>query len=374
MTVPAAVAPLLRAGQVVQCVDKCSIAGTPVTLLDGSVSVDRARVWRREASLVLHPDTPSALVYPRGQRVRVWREYVLPSGAVERVGLGLYRPVGHEREDGGAWVVSGRSLEYEVQRARYLAPRYLSGRSHVQQIAAQVVEAVPDATVVSTASRDRAHPSVVHQEDRWAAIDGSDESLARAIGAEVYTDGDGVFRVADLPSLTAAPDWSAAAGEAVESVRESVSEDDAVNVIVARGNRTDDDGPPPWGVWWDDNPSSPTYVGDAVNSLLSGAVSVEALDGTAWGQVGFGWSPRFLESPLLRTDAQCREAAYTLGQSRLGVLSSLSFTAVPVPWLEGGAVVQIQTARGVSRHMIESYTLGVGASAGSPMQCQTRAA
>ncbi|GGL27737.1 DUF5047 domain-containing protein [Phycicoccus endophyticus] len=374
---PAAVLPLLVAGQAVHATDEAWVSPAaggwaPTHILDGAVTVSAENVWRREASLTLHPDTDRSLVVPSGQRIRLRRTYHLPSGADVSCGLGVLRVTGYDHERDGAWTVTGRSLEYEVQRARFLTARIVAGRTVVDQIEALVREAVPDAAIASSATRDRYARPMTVEDDRWGAVDGTDESLARAIGARVWCDGVGAFRVTDLPAAGDSPVWIPDFGAAVVDARESSDEDGTYNVVVGRGNRPDDDGPVPFGLWWDDNPNSGTYVGDAVDALLRGTVSVQEIDGLPWGTRGFGASPYFLDSPQFSSDFEARMGATTFGQSQAGVLRRVELSCIPVPWLEPDDTIDVPTAAGHERHVIESYTLGVAASSGAPMSLQTR--
>lgn len=328
---------------------------------------DVGRTWRREATLSLHPDTSADLVQPRGYLLRLTRE-ISVAGRAWIAPLGVYRLTGYERDDSGVWRVSGVSSEYEVARAEYLRPRRLDGASVASVIAAQIREAVPDALVSITASTDMDMTPLVVERDRWKAIDGDSTSMARMISAEVYCDLHGGFLVADVP-LGTVPDWTAT--DAVTGWRESSSEDGVYNVVVATGEDTGGKGPLPWGMWWDDNPGSPTYVGDGANTVLSGQVAQSDAADITWAVRGFGVAVYRMSSPLLKTTSACRAAARTRGLSGLGIRRKLSLGMLANPWADVGDLVAVPVAGRMEHHRLDTLTIPVGRSAG-PMSAETR--
>lgn len=376
--VPASLAPLLAAGQQVSFSETATLVTplgnrVPLPLVDGGITVDRGRINRREAAMIFPGELDRDTMRPQGQRVLLERVYRLPSGREHRVGLGEYRVTEAQRTSDGRWSVKGKSREAQVAKAAFLSPRTLANKSVCQHITSLIREAVPSSYVSVQTDRDRPAATVVYESDRWGAVDGTDESLARGIGAEVYCDGYGVFQIVDAPDGASAPVWTPAEGLVLFSEDESLTEDQVFNVVVCRGNRPDSDGPIPTGVWWDDNAASPTYVGDAVNAILRGTLSAEQLDGQPWGATdGFGWLTRTFDSPLVLTDGQARQAARSFGKSNIGVLSQLTLTGPQVPWLEGGDTITVPRGAYTARHTVQSYTLGVGASRGEPMQLVTK--
>lgn len=370
---PTEVAGLLVAGQAPRVVTEAwlvtSSGRTAVRLMaGGSVTVDRGQVWRRSISCGLHPDTDPTLLRLRGYRLHVRRGVVAPDGREHWAGLGLFRLTDVSRDRStGVYQVQGKSGEYEIARAEFLSPRAISGVSTIEAVRSLVVEAVPDAIFSASVSTDETVPTVVHETDRWRAIDGDDASLARSIGAEVFCDGDGQFILADIPTLDDEPAYRIASGAALVSLEESWTEDGVANVVVATGERVDGNGPVPWGRWWDDNPGSPTYVGDVAHRLLSRTTTVEELlaSGLPTGERGFGVSVTRLASPLLKTNLQCAKAAATRGKDLQGVQKRVSFSAVLNPWADVRDVVDI----GGERHIIDRLTIPLSE---ATMQAETR--
>lgn len=343
----------------------------PVELVAGTVTIDRGSIWRRQFAGALAPDTDRELLQPRGQRLRVRRGVVAPDGRTWWADLIVGRLTGYDRDSLGAWSVTARSLEYQVKRFSFLAPRRIEGYSGVMAVADLIREAVPDAYLDLQVSWDQAVPAVVHDQDRWSAIDNADESIARALGAEVFCTGDGTFRMVDAPTLDDEPTWAVAEGQALVDWGESADEDGQYNVIVATGSRIDGEGPLPHGVWWDDNPASPTYVGDALSQGLSGARTLEevlAADGL--GARGFGATVRFLSSPLLMDDSQAMRAAFTLGQKELGAQRRVTFSGTVNPWADL-EVVDVTVEGRAERMLVDKLTVPV-VDLDAPMQAETR--
>lgn len=372
---PVEMEPLLRAGQSVDVTDTAVIetpdgGRVPVSLLGGSVSVDVGRQWRRECRVVLAPDTPVALLRPGVGRLRI--ERTLSCGARSWTApLGVYGWEEPSRSVGREWSLSGQSLEARVVAARFLKPETLTGYSHVAQIQRLVKAAVPDAEFVVTATRNRPALSVVVERERWDIITGTDESLARAIGAEVYCGWDGSWVIRDVPDGTVEPAWTALVGEQVVDARESLSIRAAHNIVVASGERVEGTGILPSGVWWDGNPASPTFVGSRTHAILSGRVPEDQAAMQSWPDDGIGPRPRFFASPLLADDTQASLAAASLGRSQIGLARTVAFETVPNWWLDVGDVIAAESST-LGRHVITSLDLGVGADRGRSMTIGTR--
>lgn len=345
----------------------------PVELVSGSVTIDRNSIWRRQFTGSLAPDTDRELLQPRGHRLRVRRGVVAPDGRTFWASLIYGRLTGYgDRMPGGEWPVGAKSLEYQVKRFGFLGPRVLEGTSAVSVARTLIAEAVADAYFdVDDGVRDAPLPRVVHDQDRWAAIDNADESIARALSAEVFCDGDGTFRMVAAPDMSGEPAYALAEGGALVDYRESASEDDVHNVVVATGSRVDGEGPLPYGVWWDDEPGSPTYVGDVLHAGLSGARTLDqVLAAGEFGARGFGASVRYYSSPLLLDDGQATRAARTIGQRDLGVQRQVAFTGVVNPWADL-EVVDLGVDGRVERTLIDKLTIPV-VDLDAPMPAETR--
>lgn len=316
------------------------------------VTADRTSKTLRQVSATLVPGTRLGLdgVTPYGSLLRPWRGVDYGDGQPELMPLGVFRLENVDTEEPGAGIsTSGYSLEYVVAQDAFVQPRTEESGSTIDLITLLIRESLPDAVVVNRATRDASVPRVTWEKERWDAIDGTDASLARAIGAWVYCDPTGAFIIRDVPTLKDAPVWTADTGRGGVrvSTRRSSSADGVHNIVVAMGDRTDGTAVGP-GIAQDDDPASPTYVGGP-----------------------FGRRPRFYSSPLITTADQAKTAAEALLAESLGLAKTLSFDAVPNPALEPGDVVLVPLDDGTAeRHLIDKITISLATGA---MSCDTRA-
>lgn len=324
----------------------------PLSLREGSVTATATSQVRWTCDLsVAGPDVAAGHLTPYGSQLRVREGLAYTREDVEWVGLGVYRleaaTVDVDRP--GALKVKGASLEAQVIDDRFYTPRRIEPGSALETAAALIRETVPDARVVYRVE-DAALGGFIADRERWAVVDGDRDapSVARALGARVYTDGSGAFVIAKEPSLDDAPAWRVAAGPGgvrLGAVEES-SRDGVYNAIVVNGESTEGEPPVGPGVAEDLDPLSPTFVGGP-----------------------FGRVPRFYASPLLKTREQCVTAARSMLASYLGLRRSLSLETLYNPALEVGDVVEVPSALGTTRAVIDSLTYPLG---GGAMQGATR--
>jgi hypothetical protein len=325
-------------------------APVQVPLVDWEVTADRTSKTRRTLRATLGERVPIGLgglsVYGAVLQLDVGIDY--GDGTAELLPVGRFRL--DERataRPGAGSTITGYGLEQPVQDARFLTPRTASGPSAVALITTLIQEARPGAVVISRAPRDMAVRQVTWDRERWDAVDGTDASLARALGCEVYADGRGRFVIAPTPTIADRPVWTVAEGPGGVLVSESSSETAAgvYNVVVATGDGTDGTAPVGPVIAYDDDPTSPTY----------------------W-KGPFGARPRFYSSPLLTTAAAAGAAARSVLADSLGIARSLSFESLAHPGMEPGDVVGVEREGGLELHLIDRLTL----SATAAMRCETR--
>lgn len=169
--------------------------------------------------------------------------------------------------------------------------------------------------------------------------------IAAAIGAEVYTDADGVFTIAELPDLLAAPvAWTVAAGEGgayIQATR-AMRADGIHNGVLARGENTESGSAPVSALVVDSDPGSPTY----------------------WSGP-FGHRPAFYASSTLITTGQCTAAATLKLRAAQAPNASADITSLPNPALEPGDVIRVVYPDGTKElHQVQSVSveLSVGGS------------
>ncbi|MER5312669.1 DUF5047 domain-containing protein [Streptomyces sp. NPDC002773] len=324
----------------------------PARLLSWSVAADRTAQIRRTCQAVLAPDTLRGLVGVTAQGAYLQLDVGLDygDGTAELIPQGYFRldEVSTQLPTGGVQV-QGYGREKVVQDDKFELPRTSAANSSgLDVIEALLLESVPDAVVVRRTVRDAPVPRTLWERERWAAIDGDDASIARALGVEVWADGRGRFVISDVPTLSDPPQWTVDTGPrgVLVTAASAVSTAGFYNVIVVTGDASD--GTVPLGpvVVRDLVPTSPTRVGGPMGRRV-----------------------RHYSSPLLRTAGQADTAGRSLLANSLGLTEGLSFTAVPNPALEPGDVVLVLAEEEPpALHILDR----IGLSSSGAMTCETR--
>lgn len=306
----------------------------------GSVNADRSQAIRRTCTVTiadptLIPRVASDQLAAYGARLRVARGVEYGDGSQELVPLGVFRldSVDGDVNDGPV-TLAGKALEVAVADDKLTAV-YTATGTVVGAITALIQRSLPGADVISqivdVPIGSRAFDV---QADPWAGC----QEIAAAAGAEVYSNADGVFVIAQLPDLlTTPPVWAV---EAVEggvyiSANRAMSSDGVHNGILATGENTADGVPPVSYLAIDNDTGSPTY----------------------WGGP-FGRRPDFYSSSTLISTAACQQAAnLKLAQAKApnatGDISSL-----PNPALEPGDVFRVTHEDG-SRELHQAASFSV---------------
>ncbi|MEU1663546.1 DUF5047 domain-containing protein [Streptomyces sparsogenes] len=306
----------------------------------GSVTVDRGQATRRTCSVTvadtaLIPLTASDKLSVYGSQLRISRGVHYADGSREMVPVGLFRidQVSGDVDEGPV-TISGKSLEAVVADDKFTTPTKVSGTA-VGAVTSLIQASLPAATVVNRATDAAIGPRTYDIEgDRWAAI----AECAAAIGAEVYTDADGVFVISELPDLLAVPPvWTVSAGEggAYISANRGMSLDGVYNGVLAKGENTEADAPPVSALVVDDDPTSPTY----------------------WSGP-FGHRPAFYSSATLTSINACTSAATLKLRAAKAPNASADITSLPNPALEPGDVIRVLYPDGTKElHQIQSFTV-----------------
>lgn len=314
----------------------------------GSVPVDRGSQSRRTCSVTvadttLIPRNPTDKLSIYGAQLRISTGVIYSDGVEELVPLGVFRldEVGGDVDDGPV-TIAGKSLEVVVADDKFTVPYRASGTA-VSAITALIVRSLPDAAIDSSGATDAAiGPRTFDVEaDPWAAV----VEIAAAIGADVYCDADGVFKIAELPDLsTATPVWTIAAGEGGAYVQASrgMSAAGVYNGVLARGENTESNIAPVSSLVVDNDPGSPTY----------------------WSGP-FGHRPTFYSSPTLTTVPLCTAAATLKLRATVAPNATADISSIPNPALEPGDVIRIVFPDGSKElHQVQSFSvpLDVGGS------------
>lgn len=312
-------------------------SNVPVTA--GSLTGDRSSKVRLNASLTLAMTGDDATgIDTRHCRFKVYRG-VESIGVAERMQLGEFRVDEVTRDETGLIQVTGSGLESYVIDARFIRPRTPPrGTSTIAYITTLIREALPTVPIRVLATADRVITATAPWDsERWDAI----TALADSINAEVFCNANGEFVIADAPDfLHEVPVYLINEGYGGVLVRRAMKDtrDQVYNAVSSSGSSSDPNVLPVWGVAYDNNPSSATYY------------FADPLEG------GFGQVPRFYESQFFNSDAQAQAVADSLLAQSLAANKTITFSSVPVGFLEAGDTVSVQLIDGTTEnHLISKF-------------------
>lgn len=307
----------------------------------GGVVLDRTAAIRGRCSVdlaepALIPNGAGDPLSPFGYELQLRRGITYTDGTNELMPLGVFG-IQRSKADGVELLssIDGLDRAQKVADARMEDDYAIaSGTNYATAIQALLAFALPTLTF-SFASTPHTTPALVvaTQEDPWAkALD-----MAKAIGCELFMDGNGVCVLRPEPSASTTPSWIVAEGANGVLVSASISLDraPACNRVIASGTNMGNVAQYT-GTATDNTPNSPTYY---------------------FGP--FGKKPRFYSSPLLASTAQCESAAAGILAGNIGVAKSVDFSAVPNPAVEPGDSVQIvHSSLGLDEiHIIDRLTI-----------------
>lgn len=324
--------------------------GTTQTLdhTGGTVTVDRGQAIRRTCSVALAdtsliPRTAADRLSVYGARLRILRGIRYPDASVEIAPLGVFRIDDVSGDvDVGPVTINGSGLEAIVIDDVFTTPTTVqsAATTAVGGITSLIQAVLPGAVVINRAvDATVGTMSWDQQAGRWDAC----QTLATAIGAEVYADAAGQFIIAPLPDLTGASVvWEVAAGEggALVSADRGMSRGGVFNSVTAFGENITDNAPPVSATIEDTDPTSPTYVNGP-----------------------FGRVPTFYSSATLTTTALCTAAAAQLLKTSLKPNASADITSLPNPLLEPGDVIRVTYSDETRElHQIASFAIALDTS------------
>jgi len=303
-----------------------AIGGTSVATgllpVGGTITDTTAPGVRRVLNVDLAPDVGQTadelydLISEWGTLLTVTGHVRLTGRTVVDIPMGVF-DVDKSKVSGGNGQVSLTADDKwaKVQRARFVLPQASTpGLLVTEQIAALIRGALGAAEpVVITATSTATVGALTWEKDRDKAI----IDLADGIGAWVFFDRTGLATIADVPTTTGAADWlidAGVSGVLIDIDREK-SREGAANVWVVESSAADE-AKFPTVVVWDIESASPTFAG---------------LDPTSPSNVPgpFGVVTGYLDTPILATEDQARQAAYTRLSRSAGASSSVSLGSVP---------------------------------------------
>jgi hypothetical protein len=311
-------------------------------VLDGRVMYDSSARVARACTVTLLGDLPllpSDPLSPVGSTLRLFRGARDWTGTVYEEPLGWYafdettvRRISHGIE------VAGYGFSQLVSDARWEQPYHITSGTNLATAIALAVESrlAPvnwlEPNLESTA---RTAPDIVWGEERdndpWEDV----SNLADAAGMDVYFARDGRFTLMAVPDpLGAEPTWTLQAGVSplyLDGERTLTGR--PYNVVVVRGE-ADDDSVPVEQTVEDDDPASPSYIGNYRR-------------------------PYFMTSAYITTDEQAYNAGVAQLRRTQGLSEQVTLAMVPHPALDIWQVIEAYDEDlGVdARYLIDKVTL-----------------
>lgn len=316
-----------------------------VPISGGLVTASATSQVRRTATVniadpLLWPVYPTDLLAPYGSALLIECGIVVPGLGTEWIPvitgvLTQNNSTVPQTNSSQGIVLTLADLSQKVHENRLTAPIQVggSGVTVVQAITALIVGGYPDAVVVDETGDTTACPVLTVQQERWT--DGV-EPLATSIGAEVYCDPLGAFRIRYQPTLD---DnllvWQVATGPHGNLIQAQRTRTRAsvYNKVIVLGQASNG-AAPVLATVEDDDLSSPTYVGGP-----------------------FGIKPRYFSSPTVTTADQALAAAKAILARAKGRDTQYVLSTVTNPALDVGDVVKLLGSTGQGLHILDQVTI-----------------
>jgi len=337
---------------------------TPVAVSEWSLTASTTARSRYELTATIIPSLEDVIDAQMGYwldlHATVWHD----RSTTERIPLCVCRIQDSERDvTSPAWSVTALSCEALQDDNKFLLPFTPNARDRLsaknlmtyllvqgageQLVPVRDLSTVPDARV----------PVVTWDQDRWAAVDGEDDSLGTALGVDVYSARDLAFIIADKAPDEPDPVWDVSTGaDGVQvSRRETTSRSGVFNhVIVQQEATTKEDGTQTTArvrVYGQDLlPTSPTRIGGPFGRVTGDPIY----------------------SPLATTTVIAQRMADQAIAAARGKRASVSLSMLPNLALDPGDAIAVTTDKGRQLHVIDSYQVSGNADGVGAMSCETR--
>ncbi|MGW6754533.1 DUF5047 domain-containing protein [Streptomyces sp. NPDC055006] len=232
-----------------------SIVAEDIAFVDGSVKVDRGSETRRSLSLTIadpseFPVDPTDKYAVYGQQIYVESGVTYLDGSTERVPCGIFVITNISGDiHKGPLSIQASGLELLLKRALWDTAQSTGGyASPAAFLAFHIPDTIPGAAFVNSSTRGTgalASKTWDAQGDKWSAF----AEVANSVGAELFCDASGTFRLVDIPDpadLSVAPVWDITTGESgvMVSANMELTADGVYNRVVVTGENAGDNAPP----------------------------------------------------------------------------------------------------------------------------------
>ncbi|MEU3686980.1 DUF5047 domain-containing protein [Streptomyces narbonensis] len=330
-----------------------AVIAEDIAFTDGSVKVDRESETRRSLSLSIadpseFPIAPTDRFAVYGQQIYVESGLTYLDGSSERVPVGTFvitSVTGNIHT--GPLTVTGAGLEILLRRALFDTATSTGTGSVAGFMDFHIKDTIPGASFVdSSTNGTNTIPSKTWDanSDKWSAL----SEAAASIGAELFCDANGTFRLVDVPD----PDnvaipyvWEVAAGHngVMVSANMGLSAEGVYNRVVASGENAEDNKPPVMAEAKITDTNDPLYYGGP-----------------------FGKVSKAFSSSLITSTSQAQGAATAMLRNAKASNRTVSLESVPNPALEAGDRIRVVygDAHLPEIHIVNSFDVPLGISGG----------
>lgn len=319
------------------------LVASDLKVVSGSVDIDASAATRRRCSCkivddtgLLFPNDAADVLSPYGYEIRLFRGIRLSTGVDELIPLGTFRISSSKVSTSDRTIdISGYDRARVVSRARLETPYVVASNTNYVTAIQTLISSRYPSVQFAFATREQTTGLLAFDQmaDPWASAN----DMASAISCELLFDPMGVCVLRNEPNPVTdqvVASYVSGSTATVLDIENALDDEPGYNGVVVDGEPQDL--PPVHSVFYDNDPTSPTYYLGA-----------------------YGRVPQFYRSIMIRTQQQADDTAAAMLRRKLGGSQQLSFTAIPNPAHEAGDCVVVQdTDLGVSgTYVMQSFSI-----------------
>jgi hypothetical protein len=302
-------------------------------IADGNVEIKAKSAVRRTCDITLTttrdgntlvPDNDFSLLTPFGNELRLFRGIQFDDGSVEYVPLGVFVIIDvtiRDTNEGVQITIAGDDRSLIIARNKWTEPYQMVNGPLEDSLEALLRDRYPDVEASFTTTNVTINQVVLGTEsnnDPWKdAVE-----IAELVGYDLFFDANGVAQLVPFPTLdgsTVVASFKENEETIITSLTRNISTRETYNgvIYIVEGSEV----PVPIRVEvWDEDTTSPTF---------------------RFGK--FGEVPIFVNTNLLRTEAEAITAASSLLNLYIGAQEEISWTSLVDPTLDVQDVVYVKT-------------------------------
>jgi len=364
---------ITRSHNIVTKVEVYSSGSLETTLVvsDGNITIDATNAIRRRANIVCNdpsitPHDAQDLLHPlSSNEIKLYRGLRFHDGSEELIPQGIF---GIEDSD---IIDSKESFSIRLktmdrsrhcQRQRFTHPYHILPGENFAVAIRNLIESVLPNTTFNFMTTDLVTGSMTFGHQGWAG--GGDpweaaRDMAQSIGAELFFDEAGVCVLRSIPDVSQDPIvWYYHEGpnSMILNLDLRMTKDEVYNHVIVIGVNSTNEDDPIRAEAIDDDPTSPTYIGDPPGSSK------------------FGDVPTFFRSEMIRNESQAQQVADALLRQKQGTPQKIYFNAVVNPGHDAGDIISLSRERInlYGRNIIDRINIPLTAANISNVSCRER--